>query len=454
VTTATLEERRIEQKALCDGMLPSIVKPLNWSAEQLVEHRNRALRHLIRHAQENSPWIGKRVAHLDADSVTEDDLSSVTPMTKDDLLEHFDEIVTDRRLTLAACEAHLASGGDEYLFDEYRVMATGGTSGVRAVVPVGWDEFAAASAMLRRPLVRWMMTEAPFSGRAPVLARVGPVRGAHFSSHHGWLHGQPAIPIAAPIADIVASLNERQPDVLGMYPSLIPLLAAEAAAGRLTIAPRAVVCAGEPCFDDHRRAVEETWGAVVLDCYGATEVMWVAQGCACHDGLQLCEDRAVIELIDDDGKPVAAGETASTVLVTPLSSRTLPLIRYELTDRVTMATDRTPCAPAFRRLAAVDGRRDDAFTYSGGVVVHPIVFRSALLTERHVLEYQVRQTSPGADINILANGPIDADRLTKLVEANLSHAGVADPVVRVREVNSIARHGDGQKLPRMIPLPT
>jgi len=243
VTTNTLEKRRLEQKALCDGMLRSLIEPFGWSAEQLVDHRTRALRDVIRHAQKESPWIGERVAHLDADSLTEEDLASVAPMTKDDLLAHFDEIVTDRRLTLEACGAHLASGSDEYLFNEYRVLATGGTSGVRAVVPVGFEDFAAASAMLRRPMVRWMLTEAPFGGRTPVIARIGPVQGTHLSTHHGWLHGQPGIPIATPLADIVSTLNERQPDVLGTYPSLIPLLAAEAAAGRLAIAPSAVVCA-------------------------------------------------------------------------------------------------------------------------------------------------------------------------------------------------------------------
>ncbi len=182
-------------------------------------------------------------------------------------------------------------------------------------------------------------------------------------------------------------------------------------------------------------------------------MMWVAQGCACHDGLLLCEDRAVIEPVNDEGSRVEPGETASRVLVTPLFSHTLPLVRYELTDRVTMAADRAPCTPGFRRFAAVEGRRDDSFTYAGGIVVHPILFRSAVLTERHVLEYQVRQTPAGADIDVITSGPIDADRLAELVKTELARACISDSAVHVREVESIARHGDGQKLPRMVPLP-
>jgi phenylacetate-coenzyme A ligase PaaK-like adenylate-forming protein len=393
------------------------------------------------------------VAHLDARSVTEDDLSSVAPITKEDLLANFDEIVTDPRLTLEVCESHLESGTDNYLFDEYRVLATGGTSGVRAIAPLGWEEFATASAMVRRPLARWMHTSKdPFGGRPPVLVRIGPAQGAHFSTHHGWLHGQSAILLTASLNDIVASLNERQPDVVGTYPSLIPLLAAEAIAGRLIITPSVVVCAGEPCLDNHRQTITETWGAVILDQYGATEVMWVAQGCACHEGLMLCEDRAVIELVGDDGTPVPPGETASRVFVTPLFSQTLPLIRYELTDQITTATESAPCTPGFRRIKAVEGRQDDIFTYPRDVVVHPILFRSAMLTERHILEYQVQQTTNGAHIEAITSGPIDADRLVKRIEADLSHAGVAEPMVKISEVDNIARHGDGQKLLRMVPL--
>lgn len=453
MSTSTLEERRIEQKALCDRMIPSLVEPLSWSAERLVEHRTRALRDLVRHAQEKSEWIGERVAHLDARSVNEDDLNSVAPITKSDLLTHFDEIVTDPRLTLETCQSHLESRTNNYLFDEYRVLTTGGTSGVRAIVPIAWEEFASASAMVRRPLARWMhMSKDPFGGRPPVLVRIGPDEGPHFSSQHGWLHGQSAISLTTSLDDIVASLNERQPDVLGTYPSLIPLLAGEATAGRLHITPSVVVCAGEPCLDNHRQAITETWSAVILDQYGASEVMWVAQGCACHPGLMLCEDRAVIELVDDDGKHVTPGKTATRVLVTPLFSRTLPLIRYELTDQITTATESAPCTPGFRRIRSVEGRQDETFTYPRDVVVHPILFRSAMLKERHILEYQVQQTANGAHIDAITSGPIDTDRLTKLIEADLNHAGVAEPVVKIRDVDIIARHGDGQKLLRMVPL--
>ena len=72
------------------------------------------------------------------------------------MLENFDDLVTDRRLTLAGVERHLAeledsnSRREPMLFGEYRVMASGGTSGQRGVFVYGrddWTELLAAGPM-------------------------------------------------------------------------------------------------------------------------------------------------------------------------------------------------------------------------------------------------------------------------------------------------------------------
>ncbi|WP_222598752.1 hypothetical protein, partial [Klebsiella sp. Kps] len=61
-----------------------------------------------------SPWHARRLAHVDPDTLTGDDLSIIPVMTKADVMANWDDVVTDRRLTLELAEAHLvqvASGG-------------------------------------------------------------------------------------------------------------------------------------------------------------------------------------------------------------------------------------------------------------------------------------------------------------------------------------------------------
>ena len=68
-------------------------------------------------------------------------------MTKTDVMTNWDAIVTNRRLTLAGCNAHIAAKlngtcKDYYYLDKYLVIAARGSSGpVRGVFPWGWNEF-------------------------------------------------------------------------------------------------------------------------------------------------------------------------------------------------------------------------------------------------------------------------------------------------------------------------
>src|SRR3954454_807092 len=95
-------------------------------------------------------------------------------MSKTDVMEHWDEIVTDRRLTLELAEAHLervASDGPAYLMGEYQVVTTGGSSGRRGVFAwdfEGWLGFALA----RERATFWLRRDAGGGreGRAAVVA--------------------------------------------------------------------------------------------------------------------------------------------------------------------------------------------------------------------------------------------------------------------------------------------
>src|SRR4051812_13227710 len=120
--------------------LPIEAERLTWPLERLHRLRDERLRALLRTAKTRSPWHAKRLAGVDADAVTAADLAAIPAMTKMDVMEHWDEIVTDRRLTLELAEAHLervASEGPAYLLGEYQVVTTGGSSGRRGVFV--WD---------------------------------------------------------------------------------------------------------------------------------------------------------------------------------------------------------------------------------------------------------------------------------------------------------------------------
>ena len=105
-----------------------------WTRPQLEDHQGRALRLLREHAYARSPLY--RRFHK---GFTDRPLGDLPILTKEMVMEHFDELVTDPTVWLADVEAHLAtlSGGDELFNGRYRVASTSGSTGRRGLFL--WD---------------------------------------------------------------------------------------------------------------------------------------------------------------------------------------------------------------------------------------------------------------------------------------------------------------------------
>ncbi len=378
-------------------------------------------------------------------------------MTKDDLMTNWDQIVTDRRLSLALAEHHVQSiETDTYLFDEFHVVASGGSSGVRGVFAWGWDAWAIAMASAVRWSVGYAITHPETMTRPPVLALIAANAPTHMSSAMPQTFRTPGVtvhrlPVTTPMQQIVASLNDIQPTRLGGYASALYELAFEAEAGRLQIAPFTVVPDGEPLLTEMRDVLERAWGAPVGSLYGTSEGCTTASSCLMSAGMHLSDDVLLIEPVDADGQPVAPGELSAKIYLTNLYNPTMPLIRYEITDQVRVLTEPCPCGCVFTRIDDVQGRLDHTFTYDGNVVIHPHVFRSPLSRHPQVIEYQVRQTSRGAEIDVRLDGAIDQNRLTEEIAEHLEAAGLVHPALTLARVDEIPRTSAG-KHRRFVPL--
>jgi phenylacetate-CoA ligase len=84
-----------------------------WPQERLEQFRQERLQELIRHARERSPFWRERIP---ARTVR---LNEIEPTSKADLMESFDELVTDPRLHLDELLQHLdrVEGDELYLGD-------------------------------------------------------------------------------------------------------------------------------------------------------------------------------------------------------------------------------------------------------------------------------------------------------------------------------------------------
>lgn len=423
---------------------------LTWSRERLDDERGRRLRELVGVAQERSPWHRRRLARFDAASLEEGELSRLPIMTKEDVMTNFDEIVTDRRLSLSRVESHLAGleATPRYLMDRYQSVVSGGSSGVRGVFVYDWQGWASCYAGVFRYFMR------DFGGRPISLAVVCAGTAAHISRAMLHTFSDPAtirihpVPITLPIERVVAGLNEIQPEAMVTYPSGLVQLVEAARAGELTISPRCIITAGEPLTAELRLAAESVFGARVRNWWVSTEAGPMGIGCGHGPWMHLSDDLVIVEPVDEEGRAVPPGVRSAKVLLTVLFNHALPLIRYEVSDEVTVLEHACPCGSSHTLIGDVQGRRDDVFAY-GRVVVHPHVFRSILGRARGISEYRVIQTERGARVEI--RGLADHEDLRRQLSDALTALGVDQPEVSIASVGAFERQATG-KVKRFIAL--
>src|SRR5262245_7822291 len=446
--TETLRRRHV---ADLEAMLPEYVARIEWPADRLRSERRRALRALLAMAFERSPWHRRRLAGLDLSGA---DIESLPVMTKAELMDNFDEIVTDRRVTLESCERHLSEAtGDAYLLGEYHVVASGGSSGQRGVFVYGWDAWAICwASMMRFPQRDWA-SDPTLAGVPRVAGVVAASKATHVSAAFRQTFStarspEHLIPVSQPLERIVAGLNQLQPTELIAYSSMLGHLAREAHAGRLHISPRRVMAIAEPLLPDAPATIQQAWDVPIGSRYGMSEGIFAG---FCGHGSHLPDDLCVFEPVGADGRPVVPGVPSERVYVTNLYNHALPLIRFEVTDEVTVLGGPCPCGSAFRRIADPQGRLDDTFVYPGGVSVHPHVFRSSLGQHRQIVEYQVRQTERGADIGVVADAEIDTATVGLKIAEALASLGIDQPDVILTRVATLDRQVSG-KLKRFVPL--
>lgn len=248
----------------------------------------------------------------------------------------------------------------------------------------------------------------------------------------------------------MAGLNAAQPEVLIAYPSALHVLSFEAHAGRLSISPRQIMSCSEPLLPEIRSAAEAAWGVRVGNAWGTSEGGGAGIPCD-HAGSHLSDDLVIVEPVDEDGRPVAPGERSAKIYLTNLFNRALPLIRYEITDEVTLLPEPCPCGSAHRCVGDIQGRLDDVFLYDG-LRVHPHVFRSVLGRHAGIVEYQVRQSEDGARIAVRCGAPVVLELVSAEIAAGLAALGVPRPVIDVTAVERLQRDGGPAKLRRFVPL--
>jgi phenylacetate-coenzyme A ligase PaaK-like adenylate-forming protein len=437
--------RRLVDFGRAVGIHRALAVRERWSRPRLEEFQRRALRELVAHAVARSALHRERLGGLAGA-----DLTALPTMDKTLLMDRWDDVVTDPALRLADVEAHLEGlERDDYLRGGYRALCTGGTTGQRGVFVFDRREWSTCLA----GFLRWqsLIGVRPRLPRVRVAA-VGAVSPLHMTARFAdtidvGLHRVLRLDARAPVNELARALQRFRPDLLNGYPSVLALLADEQLAGRLSISPWRVSTTSEVRTPEMEAAIVAAWDQVPYDVYGITEVGIFAVDCPHHEGMHAFEDLAIFEVVDEDGRPVPDGEPGAKALVTNLFNRTLPLIRYELPDLVTVAPEPCPCGRPLRLIGDVAGRADDVLRLPGRdgrhVTVHPLAMRSPLAALSEVRQYRIVHDAGGLEVEVVLADGVGAaavsEGIANTLRERLGALGVDPPPIRVLAVERLTR---------------
>lgn len=189
---------------------------------------------------------------------------------------------------------------------------------------------------------------------------------AHFMHAAVQAKGACVIPASSrntisPFTRVVSLLKKLNVTVLASLP-LQAILLAETAQ-MLGLNPRndfpdlrAIYNGGEALPPGKRKLIEELWNVPVYDNYGMTETGPIAV--ACKNGkLHPFESRFIIEVLDDDYKSEVGIGNVGNLVLTTLTRKAEPLVRYITGDRVRLVKSKCSCGAEVT--IEVHGRQQD-----------------------------------------------------------------------------------------------
>jgi len=423
-------EARVRFGKKFEGHLRELLESERWSASEIEAYQNEKLRELVRHAYEHVPYYRERWKALKLcpdDIRSRQDLPKLPILTKEDVRQNFDKLVSDK-----ASRADLV------------FRHTSGTTAKALHFHTTKSSIAFQWAVWWRHRARFGVHpgawHANFTGKRvvplnqptpPFWRWNRPLRQALLTMHHLT---------AEKISSVIEFLNSQKFEFYSGYPSIIHMLALHATESGLKLLhpPRVVFTGAENMLDFQRRDIRKFTGAIVTDQYGCSE------GCANASHCPEFVYHEDFEFGIMEGLEIHAGQSAQSILCTGFACDAFPFIRYEVGDTGVTRDDGVPCRCGRQSNVwlRVEGRKDDYVITPEGLRImrFDYVFKDAL----NVTEAQVVQEKLGEVVLRIVRRPAYQSR--DEVEIGKEIRRWISPLLEVRfeYVSEIEREPNGK----------
>ncbi len=407
-----------------------------WGPEQMDAFVVGQLRRVLMHAFEQVPYYQRRwreagIETVDLETIDWERFRRLPQVPKNDLRK-------DPRVFLARDIATT-----QKLFDNPSSGSTGTpiivtwTSDVRrrltAARAVRSFEWAGTSVRRPRSMLGGRTVVPDPNSRGPFHRCNLAERQIYFSAYH-------LSPDRA--CQYVAALNRYRPKVLTGYAHSHYFLARYMLQQdlRLDYQPEALILGSEPLNGEMKATLQQAFGARAYEEYGSVENCVLATECEAGC-LHVSPDFGVLEILDEAGNPVAAGEPGR-VVCTGLLNDVQPLIRYQIGDLASWAPGTCACGRVqMPVLQSVEGRIEDVVVGPDGrelVRFHSVFYGLGKIVEAQVVQETLRRLR----VKVVTTEELDEAESSLMRRRVVQRLG--DVEVIVERVQSIPRNSRGK----------
>ncbi len=369
-------------------------KNVKVSADKMRSLQDGKLRKLLRYAWDHSAYYRTAFEHT---GITEEQLDTLPlscfpTIDKQALLEHFDELVTVPDLkqeNLREFDAGEAADRKPYQ-GKYHVVHSSGSTGKPGYFVYdedAWSQMlpgiirAALWGMSMPQILRLLMKRPRIVYIAATDGRYGGAMAVGDGTR-GVGASQLCLDIKTPVTEWISQLKAFKPGIVIGYPSAIKILAQLMENGEVSLEAERVISCGEPLGISLRTYLEKIFQTQVVNFYGSSESLVLGVETNPKDGMLLFDDMNVIEV--ENG----------VMYLTCLYNYVQPLIRYRLSDRLTLKAPEGGELP-FTRAVGLLGRNEDVLWFEDGrgnrEFLHPLAIEGFCI--EGLKDYQFRQTT-------------------------------------------------------------
>jgi phenylacetate-CoA ligase len=381
-----------------------------WPAERLRDAQFRQAAMLLRHAYKTVPYYAKRFgeAGFDPEAALDESRWRELPLLKREDIQQ-----AGRKLwTRALPKSH----------GQTKKVTTSGSTGkpvevlATALTGTFWNVLTVRDFFWRRcdlqgtlAAIRYDRTGfAPYPDGAslpnwgPGFATAVPTGPSKFLS------------IQTPVAQQAEWLARQNADYLITHPSNLKALIRHCAEANVEFSTlREVQTLSELVPSELRKLCQERWHIPLVDMYTTQEAGYLALQCPEHSHYHVQSEHVILEVIDEDGRPCAAGETGR-VIVTDLHNFATPLIRYDLNDFAEVGAP-CDCGRNLPVITKILGRQRNMIRLPDGTSHWPIPGYAEYNKIAPIKQFQfIQKTLNDIDVKLVVGSPLSAQQEERL----------------------------------------